>query len=138
MKKKYILISVAVIIILAAVAGGYFASFAEKEVPEKETKNSGEKAVLTVIFSEEDTETFEIVLNENSTALNLLKNSGLDMEIKEYDFGAMVESINNKKNGEDSKYWLYYVNGETPMVSVDKYEIKAGDKVDFKFEASPF
>ena len=43
-----------------------------------------------------------------------------------------------EENGENGKYWLYYVNGEMPMVSADKKELRPGDKVEFKFEKSPF
>ncbi len=76
------------------------------------------------------------------TAFDLLKNKteelNIPLKIKTYDFGILIEAIGNKKNGQDGKYWMYYVNNEMPMVSVDKKEIKPGDKVEFRFEKSPF
>ena len=48
------------------------------------------------------------------------------------------EIIGDKENGQDEKYWMYYVNEEMPMVAADKKEIKAEDKVEFRFEKSAF
>ena len=69
---------------------------------------------------------------------NITQQANLDLQIKEYDFGILVEAINHKTNGDQDKYWLFYINDEMPMVSVDNYQLKAGDKVEFKFEESTF
>jgi len=37
------------------------------------------------------------------------------------DLGIIVTQIKDKKNGEDQKYWQYFVDNEQPQVSVDKY-----------------
>ena len=55
-----------------------------------------------------------------------------------YDMGVFIEAIGDKENGQDNSYWLYYVNGEMPMEAADKYEVAPGDKVEFRFEPSPF
>ena len=79
---------------------------------------------------------------EGMTAFSLLEEKseelGLILETKTYDVGILIEAIGDKKNGQDGKYWMYYVNGEMPMVASDKYKIKADDKVEFKFEKSIF
>lgn len=79
---------------------------------------------------------------EPQTVYDLLTRVTAEQKIifktKQYDFGVLVDAIGDKTNGEDNRYWLYYVNGEMPMVAIDKYELKAGDKVDLKFEASAF
>lgn len=79
---------------------------------------------------------------ERMTAFDLLKEKtgelDLTLKTKTYDIGIFIEAIGDKENGENGKYWLYYVNGEMPQVATDKKEIKAGDKVEFKFEKSPF
>lgn len=140
MKKKYVLMLAAIIIILAVVLGGYFASLPEKKEAKEESKaiERVEKTILAVDYGEKNVQTFSIDKRENATVLDILKESGLKIETKDYDFGVIIESINGKKNGDGGKYWLYSINGKTPMVSADKYLIKEGDKVEFKFEASPF
>jgi len=75
-------------------------------------------------------------------AFDLLKEGAekldLSLKTKTYDMGILMEAIGSKENGEDGKYWMYYVNEEMPLVAVDKKEIKPGDKIEFKFEKSPF
>lgn len=70
--------------------------------------------------------------------VSITAQNNIELQTKQYDFGLLVEAIGDKVNGQDNKYWLYYVNGEMPMVSVDNYEINLGDKIEFKFELSTF
>ena len=111
----------------------------EVYIPEESVK---EKAILIIDNGEGNPETFDVDFNQGDTAFDLLKNkaeqSELNLKTKTYDIGVMVEAIGDKENGQDGKYWLYYVNKEMPMVSADKKEIKPGDLVEFKFEKSPF
>jgi len=111
----------------------------EIEIPQEETK---EGVVLIINSDEENVKTFEIDFNSGMTAFDLLKNKAeeldLTLETKTFDIGVLIETIGNKKNGDENKYWLYYINDEMPMVAADKKEIKPGDKVEFKFEESKF
>ena len=142
--KKIIIIVIGVIIIVVGLV--IFSDRVLDNVLEKETgifqENQEDiieqEVVLVINYGDENSETFNIELIKGLTAFDLLKESGLTLETKEYDVGLFVEAIGGKKNGEDEKYWMYYVNGEMPMVSADKKELKPGDKVEFKFEASPF
>ena len=85
---------------------------------------------------------FETEFKQGMTAFDLLKEGAeklaLTTKTKTYDIGIFIEAIGDKENGQDGKYWLYYVNEEMPMVASDKKEIKIGDKVEFKFEESAF
>ncbi|OGG87268.1 hypothetical protein A3B87_00145 [Candidatus Kuenenbacteria bacterium RIFCSPHIGHO2_02_FULL_39_13] len=78
-----------------------------------------------------DTSVYDALLS--ITAQNKIK-----LQTKEYDFGILIEAIGDKTNGQDNKYWLYYINGEMPMVAVNNYKLNPGDKVEFKFEESKF
>ena len=104
----------------------------------------GVKQELTLVINngEEDAETYISEFNQGITAFDLLENkaeeSGLTLETKVYDFGILIETIGDKKNGDEGKYWLYYINDEMPMVAADKQELNPGDKVEFKFEKSSF
>ena len=147
--KKNIFIVAAIIIII--IIGGWliFSNKESQSVPQNETEisqqsqeNLKEKINLIIDSSEGDLKTFEVEFNEGMTAFDLLKQEteklGLTLKAKSYDMGVFIEAIGNREGGEDGKYWLYYVNGEMPQVAADKQEIKAGDKVEFKFEKSPF
>jgi len=78
-----------------------------------------------------DTSVYDVLFSV--TGQNKIK-----LQTKEYDFGILVEAIGDKTNGQANKYWLYYVNGEMPMVAVNNYKLNPGDKVEFKFEESKF
>ena len=63
----------------------------------------------------------------------------MDISFQEHeDMGVLIEAIEGQQNGQDNKYWLYYVNGEMPMTSADQQKIKPGDVVEFRFEESAF
>ncbi len=114
----------------------------------KEKENSSvletaeKEATLIINDGEKELKTFEIKFVEGETAFGLLKNKTEELDItlktKTYDIGTMIEAIGDKENGQGGKYWLYYVNGQMPMVAADKNELKSGDKVEFKFEKSSF
>jgi hypothetical protein len=145
MNKKNIYIIIGAVIIIAAgawlaVSCGFLKSGAEKTavVQEKLEKD----VVLAISGGKIQPVTFKMNFIKGMTAFDLLKSGtdelDLSLKTKAYDIGIMVAAIGDTENGKDGKYWMYYVNGEMPMVSADKKELKAGDKVEFKFEKSTF
>ena len=139
------------IVVAVAVVGGLFfyfelnrlSSTGENLSSDENTQEEIKKEATLVIDDGTDApKIFALELKEGMTAFDLLKNktdeSAIVLETKTYDVGIFVESIGGKKNGAGGKYWLYYVNGEMPSVAADKKELKTGDKVEFKFEKSPF
>jgi hypothetical protein len=131
--KRYIILIIAVLIFLAVIAVIYFLPQGESSIQENQKQQSAEKVFLKV-----NDKNFEFDYERGITAFDLLERSGLELETKQYDIGALVESIDSVENVQDNKYWIYYVNGESPILSADKMELRAGDKVEFKFEESPF
>lgn len=109
------------------------------EISQLEVK---EKVSLIIDYGEGEVDSFQSDFKEEMTAFDLLKEktdeSGLALKTKTYDIGIFIEAIGDKENGQDGKYWLYYINEEMPMVSADNQELKPGDKVEFKFEQSTF
>lgn len=120
--------------------------FAEPEVTKEETapivEEIKKKATLVIDDGTENPQSFELELEEGTTAFDLLKEAtdqaGLELDYSESDFGMMINAIGDKKGGQDNKYWLFYVNGEMAPVAADKQEVKADNKVEFRFEESTF
>ncbi len=54
------------------------------------------------------------------------------------EWGIFIKQIASKKNGEDNKYWQYFVNNEQPGVAANRYELKGGEVIMFKFAPSKF
>lgn len=131
-------------LIILALALAMFSDKIRQLYPQQEIENiQGSAEVVLIIESGPESQlVFQDEFKTGMTAFSLLKEkaegSGLVLETKSYDIGVMIEAIGGKENGQEGKYWLYYINGEMPMVSADKQELKPGDKVEFKFEESSF
>ena len=145
MKKINIFIGIGIGLIIIAIWAilpskiGQLPSKEEAIISQEKPEN---KVMLVIDGGEELSEAIEAEFKEGMTAFNLLGNEAeklnLTLKSKTYDIGVFIEAIGNKENGEDGKYWLYYVNGEMPQVAADKQVLIPGDKVEFKFEKSPF
>lgn len=81
--------------------------------------NLADQNVFDALLNLSKKENFEVKYNTNSK------------------YGVFIESIHGVKNGDDGKYWQYYVNGTLGDVAADKKELKAGDKVEWRFEKVP-
>ena len=49
------------------------------------------------------------------------------------DLGVFVREIGGMKNGDNKKYWQYWVNGAFPLIASDKYYLVPNDLVEWKF-----
>lgn len=76
-----------------------------------------------------------IVLEEGATVYDLLQHSGLDVEAKSTLTGTYVSEIQflKEKQCGPASGWLYSVNGSFPGKSCDKYKLKDGDMVAFRY-----
>lgn len=54
------------------------------------------------------------------------------------DLGTLVTQIGEDKNGQDNKYWQYYVDDKMPLVSADKYFPNLNDKIKWVFQVSKY
>ena len=59
----------------------------------------------------------------------------LDVD-KSSSMGAFVKQIGDKANGQQSRYWQYYVNGSQPPVASDRYILQGGETVLWTFSKS--
>ncbi|MFA5070733.1 MAG: DUF4430 domain-containing protein [Patescibacteria group bacterium] len=90
-----------------------------------------------VINNGQKTEELSFEVTGPVTVLSLLEkgaqNKDLSYTIKAYDFGTLLEELNGYKNGTDGQYWTYTVNDQEANVGIDAYQVRGGDKVEFKF-----
>lgn len=59
------------------------------------------------------------------------------VETKQYDFGMFVTAVGDVGTKDDFG-WIYYVNNVSGDVASDRYQLKSGDQVQWKFEKSTF
>jgi len=104
-------------------------------------ENKGE-ASLIIDNGDGKPENFKLSIKDKYTAFDALNDAaqktGKVIKIKKYDIGVFIEAIGGKENEKNGKNWLYYVNGVMPQVAADKYELKNGDSIEFKFEKFSF
>lgn len=71
-------------------------------------------------------------LNAYDALSKLAEKKAIKIEIKQYKFGSIVEKIGDK--GNNNQYaWIYYVNGKTAPYAADKYVVRAGDSIEWKY-----
>lgn len=94
-----------------------------------------EEVEIRVDFGDSEEAAVELV--EAKTAYEALQaaaeNRNWQLQVKNYDFGSLVEAINGQKNTSD-KAWIYFINGQAATQAADKQELKAGDVVEWKYE----
>lgn len=104
---------------------------------EAETEVEVDAITLTIEGVYEATTT---PIEGGETVLELLTrldatNSNLSLATENYgDMGVLVTAMGGLVNGTDGKYWQYQVDGETPMVGADQYELADGKTVLWEFK----
>ncbi len=97
---------------------------------------------LMVDYGNDTLSTFnDIAIAESDTVLSglqkSLKEKKVEVGTKEYNgLGTLVTKIGPQENGQGKKYWQYWVNGKHPDVGADKYLLKPGDVVEWKFTSA--
>lgn len=96
-------------------------------------------------FSETESVNFNHSYAENLSANLLTITQGISQQqnlafaYKDYgELGVLVTKIGDKTNGQDQKYWQFFVNNEQPMESADKFIPKNGDQIEWRFAESKF
>jgi putative ubiquitin-RnfH superfamily antitoxin RatB of RatAB toxin-antitoxin module len=101
----------------------------------KQVAPKAEMVFLTIDFGAEK-KSAQVEFEEGTTVFDILqagtKKLGLDLATQTYSIGVFINSIGDKKNGQEN-YWTYYVNDKFAQVAADKYKLKAGDRVEWKF-----
>lgn len=86
----------------------------------------------------------DVLLQDTDTVYSVLErlareNDVLLIDVIDYaDLGVFINSINNKQSGDNNKYWQYWVNNEYADAAADKYVLRNGDVILWKFTSSRF
>jgi len=125
------------VLVFATLGVGYVTLNVQRsdEVVEVVLEEDRQEVGLVIDFGEQKIEE-SMALVEGEKAFSILQKvvdmKGLRMETKQYDFGIFVQSIDGYESGSE-KAWIYFVNDESGNVSADQYELKNGDKVEWKY-----
>lgn len=142
--KKLRFLSLALIFSLAVTVfmGSGCLSREETQEATNEEATQAEKMVTVIIDDSSKEKSYEVDFKEGMTAYEALqeaaKEDSLEIKTTAYDFGLSIDAIGDKEGGQDDMYWMYYIDGATAPVAVDKQEVKEDMKVEFKYEKSEF
>jgi len=148
-KRRLIITTIILTILTATYFLGERALIEEQIETSQETYQAAirEFSEITIEYiinrGENEVENYRITPGENSTVFSLLqklaKRENFKLEYTLYErMGVFVETINGTKNGEDGKYWQYWVNNKLGEVAADKKNIKGGDEVEWRFDVPAF
>jgi hypothetical protein len=80
----------------------------------------------------------DIAVAEKETMMQLLektlKAATLNFTTKSYaGLGRIIDSIGDKRNGDDGQYWQFWVNNQYIPVGADAYIVNPGDVILWQF-----
>lgn len=136
-----------VIVVLSALIGGFFGFLfgQQKLLVSQQTaeRSAGEVSVM-IDYGDGSIDVFSgPITTSGETLLEFMEREAAAEEI-EFDYkefsglGALVEKIGAKVNGEDEKYWQYWVNNTYASAGVDSYIPEDGDIILWKFTKPQF
>lgn len=90
---------------------------------------------VAVKFDQKKTITQAVTATTAFAALEkLAQEKGWTLATKDYAFGKLVESIDGVKSNQ-KLVWIFYVNGAAADRASDKFELRSGDEVEWRYEA---
>lgn len=105
-----------------------------------ETETEEEEVDIVTLTIEGVYEATTTPIESGETVLELLTrlnatDPDLGLATEDYgDMGILVTAMGGLVNGTDGNYWQYQVDGETPMIGADQYELTDGKAVVWEFK----
>ncbi len=73
-----------------------------------------------------------VATSSGQNALELVE-SRVELSLKKYDFGVMIEGVNGLM-ADNKNYWAVYQNGEYAQTGIAQIELQKNDKIELKYE----
>jgi hypothetical protein len=141
MKNKKLNARTVILIIMCVVLGVLFVKngLESKQIQKNPIEQTmGKPSVTTTINDGASLITESVSAATPFEALTLVAGKKqMPLTTKQYDFGIFVNGIGEVMTTKDFG-WIYYVNNASGDVAADKYELKSGDQVEWKYEKSIF
>ncbi len=123
--KKSILLPIIILFLAAAVFYGYQTYIANK---------SATKIIPVLLKVDTGNQFTELKTQLGTTALDLTQQR-MAVSVKGEGSNAYVVGINGRDADSSKKeYWAFYVNGKLSDVGAGSYQLKSGDKIEWKIE----
>jgi len=147
--KKIVSITfLAILSIVILVSGIYFLSFQSSQLASKKiaeqiiSGNFLAKDIVYKINNGQESKSYDVDYVSSSTVFSVLQILGqkekFTITYKIYpEMGVLVQGIDGLTNGTEDKYWQYWTNDVLGDVACDKKFLKAGDKVEWRFDIAP-
>lgn len=117
---RYVAAGLLMILGLALMAGAQLA----------QSPGGGDQIQVNLTVDYNDSIDSQIIdVNNSSSAFHAL-NSTYDVQYQESSYGYFITSI-NEVSGNESNYWIYEVNEETPEVGAGQYTLSENDNLKF-------
>jgi hypothetical protein len=96
------------------------------------------RATLTIDFGNLETKAYhEIVPKTHRTAFGILEyvtaREEIALDADHTRAGVFVRKIGEQENGDDGRYWQYWVNDDFSLVGSGAYMLEEGDHIQWKF-----
>lgn len=136
------------VLLIIFLLGGFFLGQSLQtapKVPAPQTQQQQEAKNVSFMFIMDDAKliTATVPWKENLNLLDATKEIAiakeLAIETKDYgEMGTLVTQIGDKKNGEGTKYWQFWVNNEQVQTAANNYLLKPGDVISWQFRKSDY
>jgi hypothetical protein len=135
--KNVVLISISIIVI--AIFGIGLASTGIITTEPVKINTDTISTTLIIDFGKNNVDTYTLELSNATVYSALIQASnqyGFEVESEYYDNyrSHYINSINNVKEGDDNKFWQYYINGDYGIVGADLQVLKNHDTVEWKYQ----
>ena len=135
--KNIIFVAIAIIVIALVGAGLVGTGIISTESLKLDSKTIN--ATLIIVYGDNEVDTYTLEIS-NATVYSLLiqASNQYDFEVGSYYYdnykSHYIYSINNVVEGNNNKFWQYYINGEYGIVGADQQVLKNGDTVEWKYQ----
>lgn len=101
---------------------------------------------ITIVFKYAESEITEIqnvgIIKDQSVldlTQKIAEENQLAFKTQDYgELGLLVTQIGDQLNGQQNKYWQYYVNGELANVGAQAFKLTGGERIEWVFGESEY